>query len=48
MSLFMLGVLTAVLPSVVALAWLVWRADANDAPRRKVHNTQFPISNRLQ
>ena len=48
MSLFILGVLTAVLPSVVAVAWLVWRANANEAPRGKVQNTRLPISNRLQ
>ena len=39
MSMFALGILTAFLPSVLAVAWLVWRIDTEGAPQ--VRNSRY-------
>jgi hypothetical protein len=49
MSLFILGILTTILPSLAVVAWLVWRADVNEATQQPVaRNIGFPASKQLR
>jgi len=39
MSLILIGIVTALVPSALAVLWLVWRSGAPDSSKPRVHPT---------